>query len=104
MTRALGIEAIVPADIAEYRLEANDIYLLCSDGLTDMVDAGGRALDRRREARASSPQAAAELVDLANQNGGRDNISVDPGPRAAGVPADVAAGRSAGSRRTASSA
>src|ERR1041384_2857296 len=38
VTRALGIEAIVPTDIAEYRIEANDIYLLCSDGLTDMVD------------------------------------------------------------------
>src|SRR5215813_12371920 len=41
VTRALGIEAIVPADIVEYRVEANDIYLLCSDGLTDMVDAEG---------------------------------------------------------------
>ena len=38
VTRALGIEAIVPADIVEYRIEANDIYLLCSDGLTDMVE------------------------------------------------------------------
>src|SRR6058998_3334594 len=38
VTRALGIEAIVPADIVEYRVEADDIYLLCSDGLTDMVD------------------------------------------------------------------
>ena len=38
VTRALGIEAIVPADISEYRLEPDDIYLLCSDGLTDMVD------------------------------------------------------------------
>ena len=36
VTRALGIEAIVPADIVEYRVEANDIYLLNSDGLTDM--------------------------------------------------------------------
>ena len=35
VTRALGIEAIVPADIAEYRLEPEEIYLLCSDGLTD---------------------------------------------------------------------
>ena len=41
VTRALGIEAIVPADIAEYRVEPDDIYLLCSDGLTDMVDRGG---------------------------------------------------------------
>src|SRR5438445_4883905 len=39
VTRALGIEAVVPADIAEYRVEADDIYILCSDGLTDMVEA-----------------------------------------------------------------
>ena len=75
VTRALGIEAIVPADISEYRLEPNDIYLLCSDGLTDMVDpevVQGVVDDRRTEL----AQAAAELVDLANQNGGRDNVSV----------------------------
>ena len=75
VTRALGIEAIVPADIAEYRLEADDVYLLCSDGLTDMVDPDvvqGVVDDKRTEL----AQAAAELVDLANQNGGRDNISV----------------------------
>jgi len=75
VTRALGIEAIVPADIAEYRLEPNDIYLLCSDGLTDMVDPDvvqGVVDDKRTEL----AQAAAELVDLANQNGGRDNVSV----------------------------
>ncbi len=75
VTRALGIEAIVPADIVEYRIEANDIYLLCSDGLTDMVepDAIHGIIDERRQELA---QAAAELVELANQNGGRDNISV----------------------------
>ena len=75
VTRALGIEAIVPADISEYRLEPNDIYLLCSDGLTDMVDpevVQGVVDEKRTEL----PQAAAELIDLANQNGGRDNISV----------------------------
>jgi protein phosphatase len=75
VTRALGIEAIVPADIAEYRLEADDIYLLCSDGLTDMVDPDivHSIVGAKRE---DLPQAAAELVELANQNGGRDNISV----------------------------
>jgi protein phosphatase len=75
VTRALGIEAIVPADIAEYRIEANDIYLLCSDGLTDMVDPEviHSIVDEKRT---SLPEAAAELIDLANQNGGRDNISV----------------------------
>jgi protein phosphatase len=75
VTRALGIEAIVPADIAEYRLEAEDVYLLCSDGLTDMVEpevVQGILAGRRGEL----PEAAAEMVDLANRNGGRDNISV----------------------------
>ncbi|MEO5701985.1 MAG: Stp1/IreP family PP2C-type Ser/Thr phosphatase [Casimicrobiaceae bacterium] len=75
VTRALGIEAIVPADIAEYRVEADDIYLLCSDGLTDMVDpeaVQGIVTERR----AKLGDAARRLVDLANQNGGRDNISV----------------------------
>ena len=75
VTRALGIEAIVPADIAEYRIEANDVYLLCSDGLTDMVDpeiVHGIIDDKRTQL----PEAAAELVELANRNGGRDNISV----------------------------
>ncbi|HSV18204.1 MAG TPA: Stp1/IreP family PP2C-type Ser/Thr phosphatase [Casimicrobiaceae bacterium] len=75
VTRALGIEAIVPADIAEYRVEANDIYLLCSDGLTDMVDPEviHNIVDDKRTA---LPEAAADLIELANQNGGRDNISV----------------------------
>jgi len=75
VTRALGIEAIVPTDIAEYRIEANDIYLLCSDGLTDMVDSEviHSVVDEKRSDLAV---AAADLIDLANQNGGRDNISV----------------------------
>jgi protein phosphatase len=75
VTRALGIEAIVPADIIEYRLEANDIYLLNSDGLTDMVepDAIHTIIEDKR---ADLAEAAAELIDVANRNGGRDNISV----------------------------
>ncbi|MDE2358340.1 MAG: Stp1/IreP family PP2C-type Ser/Thr phosphatase, partial [Betaproteobacteria bacterium] len=75
VTRALGIEAIVPADISEYRVEPDDIYLLCSDGLTDMVDTDvvHGVVDERRTA---LDAAAADLVELANQNGGRDNISV----------------------------
>src|SRR5436305_11046792 len=75
VTRALGIEAIVPADIAEYRVEPEDIYLLCSDGLTDMVepDAVQSIVEEKRP---DLPAAAARLIELANQNGGRDNISV----------------------------
>jgi len=75
VTRALGIEAIVPADISEYRVEPDDIYLLCSDGLTDMVDTEvvHGVVD---EQRATLEVAASQLIELANQNGGRDNISV----------------------------
>ena len=75
VTRALGIEAVVPADIAEYRVEADDIYVLCSDGLTDMVEADA-VRDVVVAKRGDLAQAAAELIDIANQNGGRDNISV----------------------------
>jgi protein phosphatase len=75
VTRALGIEEVAPVDIAEYRVEADDTYLLCSDGLTDMVDAeqiNAVMIGKRTELAV----AAAELIDLANKNGGRDNVSV----------------------------
>src|SRR5512138_728771 len=68
VTRALGIEAIVPTDIAEYRLEADDIYLLNSDGLTDMVEPPlvQEIIDKHR---GDLSGGAAELVEVANQNG-----------------------------------
>ncbi len=75
VTRALGIEAVVPPDIAEYRAEAEDIDVLCSDGLTDMVepDVVQQIVTAKRSDLA---EAAAELIDVANQNGGRENVSV----------------------------
>src|SRR5262245_1169626 len=75
VTRALGIEAIVPADIVEYRVEADDVYLLNSDGLTDMVEPPivQSIIEKHLDNLAAG---AAELVEAANQNGGRDNISV----------------------------
>ena len=75
VTRALGIDESAPVDIVEYRVETDDIYLLCSDGLSDMVDADAIARVLVRD-RANLGGAAAELVDLANRAGGRDNISV----------------------------
>lgn len=75
VTRALGIEAVAQADITEYRLEADDIYLLCSDGLTDMVEPDA-VHGIVAEHRGNLPDAAERLVALANQNGGRDNVSV----------------------------
>jgi PPM family protein phosphatase len=75
VTRALGVEEIVMLEINEFRVEPGDCYLLCSDGLTDMV------LDRDIERLMMEPtgsleEKAARLVRQANGNGGRDNISV----------------------------
>ncbi len=87
VTRALGIEAIVPADIVEYRVEANDIYLLNSDGLTDMVEPDVMHTDRRREAR--RPRAGRGRADRARQPERRPRQHFGgAGPRPAGIPAD----------------
>lgn len=75
ITRALGIEADVDADIDEQGVMADDIYLLCSDGLSDLVndeDIASILKDRSRDL----DTAAASLVFAANAKGGTDNISV----------------------------
>jgi protein phosphatase len=75
VTRALGIEANVSAEIHDYPTQTGDVYCLCSDGLSDMVSDPEIAvvLDNLGE----YPDAAAEqLIDMANERGGRDNISV----------------------------
>jgi len=75
VTRALGIEAAVDPELAEYDTAPGDIYLLCSDGLNDMVSDEDIAVTLQT----LSPNlrlAAQQLVQLANDNGGRDNISV----------------------------
>ena len=74
VTRALGVEDTVLLDVNEYKVEPGDIYLMCSDGLSDMVDDAGLA--RILQAETSLEQKAAQLIDEANANGGRDNISV----------------------------
>ena len=74
VTRALGVEDTVQLELNEFGVEAGDIYLMCSDGLCDMVeDAGIREILQNGSALA---QMAAKLVAMANANGGRDNISV----------------------------
>jgi protein phosphatase len=74
VTRALGVEDAVLLEVNEHKVEQGDIYLMCSDGLSDMVDDGGIA--RILAAGAALEQKMAELIDAANANGGRDNISV----------------------------
>jgi PPM family protein phosphatase len=74
ITRALGIDALAQADTQEFRTRTGDIYLLCSDGLSDMVE---QQTLHKELARADSLDTAVKrLVDAANEAGGRDNISV----------------------------
>ena len=75
VTRALGIEQSVEVDVQEQDLQAEEIYLLCSDGLNDMVDDEEIHLTLSKYS-ANLAQGANELVRLANKNGGKDNISV----------------------------
>jgi protein phosphatase len=74
VTRALGVEELVLLDVNEYAVEAGDIYLMCSDGLSDMVD--DTAIARIVAEGGDLDQIATQLIDAANNNGGRDNISV----------------------------
>jgi protein phosphatase len=74
ITRALGPEPEVQVDLQTVPAQPGDVFLICSDGLTTMLDDEriGRLL-----ARATSLQAAVRaLVDEANRAGGRDNITV----------------------------
>jgi len=75
VTRALGIDAKVEVDVMEEAAEKRDIYLLCSDGLNDMVNDEEIHLTLSKYS-ANLAQAAQELVHLANSKGGKDNISV----------------------------
>jgi PPM family protein phosphatase len=74
ITRALGIDAIAEADVKEYRTRPGDIYLLCSDGLSDLVD--DVDIQSLLGAEATLDALVKNLIDAANLNGGRDNISV----------------------------
>ena len=75
VTRAVGIEPEVEADINTLEALEGDTYLLCSDGLCDMVDDEDILLTLT-SLNANLPLAANQLVQMANDNGGRDNISV----------------------------
>lgn len=74
VTRALGIDDAVLIDSWELLPVEGDRFLLCSDGLSNEVDEPRIAAVLRRIA--DPREAAAELVRLANEHGGRDNISV----------------------------
>jgi serine/threonine protein phosphatase PrpC len=74
VTRALGVEDEAMLELNEYAVESDDLYLMCSDGLSDMVPDEGIATILRTTD--TLTQKADQLVALANANGGRDNITV----------------------------
>ena len=74
ITRAIGASESVEPDFFEVELEKNDLVLLCSDGLTNMVDdkeIGQILLDQT-----SLESQVITMINTANRNGGRDNITV----------------------------
>jgi len=75
VTRAVGIEDKVRIDIQEDVAHADDIYLLCSDGLNDMIedDLIHETIKKNAD---DLEQAANELIDEAKRHGGKDNVSV----------------------------
>jgi protein phosphatase len=74
LTRALGVRPVVEPDLAELSPEPDDVFVLCSDGLTVHVEDDEIA---EHVVGAADPDACVEgLVDLANSRGGDDNITV----------------------------
>lgn len=75
ITRAMGIKPEVEADVGCTAVRENDVFLLCSDGLSDLVtnEEIGELVSKNRD---SLHNCCQELIDIANQRGGKDNISV----------------------------
>lgn len=75
VTRALGVDPEVEVEIHDYDVQPGDIYLLCSDGLSDMVE--DEEISLTLQALQSNLELAGDqLIQMANDNGGRDNVSV----------------------------
>ena len=75
VTRALGVEPTVEVEVQEHEVLPDDIYLLCSDGLPDMVEDEDIHLTISTF-NASLDVVGQQLVQLTNEHGGRDNVSV----------------------------
>ena len=74
ITRALGTNEYLEPDFFEVSLEMGDVVLMCSDGLTNMLE--DDAIERIIKENDNLESAAQTLVDCANKNGGKDNIAV----------------------------
>jgi len=90
VTRALGVEPQVEVEVQEHPVDKGDVFILCSDGLSDMVEDEDIRLTISTFG-ANLDTVAKQLIQLANENGGRDNVSVvlaqavEPFPASRGV-------------------
>lgn len=75
VTRAVGISPDLQVEVNEYDAQVGDLFLLCSDGLSDLVSEP-EMLETLTVLRTNLPVAAAHLIQQANNLGGKDNISV----------------------------
>jgi protein phosphatase len=75
VTRACGIDLNATAEVHTHDVQPGDIFVLCSDGLYDMVS-DDNIHHTVSSLKSNLPLAAQQLVQQANDNGGRDNISV----------------------------
>jgi serine/threonine protein phosphatase PrpC len=74
VTRAVGVEDTVLLETHQHDVQAGDVYLMCSDGLSDMLD--DASIGQVLQAHDSLTAACQALIDAANDAGGKDNISV----------------------------
>lgn len=74
ITRAIGAKETVDIDFFEYRLRKGDVILMCTDGLSNMVE--DEEIFNIVQGRRDLVEAAEQLIERANENGGKDNIGV----------------------------
>tara|TARA_R110002110_G_scaffold192468_3_gene400595 strand:+ start:254 stop:1081 length:828 start_codon:yes stop_codon:yes gene_type:complete len=75
VTRALGVAPKVEPEVHEYKVKPGDVFLMCSDGLSDLVN--DEDIEKSfRELGSNLSATAGHLVEVANASGGKDNISV----------------------------
>ncbi|AMN46395.1 protein phosphatase [Steroidobacter denitrificans] len=75
VTRALGVEPTVDVEVHELGVQKGDFFVLCSDGLPDMVEDEDIHLTMSTFG-TNLEIAAKQLIQLSNDNGGRDNVSI----------------------------
>lgn len=74
ITRAIGARDTIEIDFFHEELKSGDLILMCSDGLTNMLE--DEEIGRILKTPGTIEKRAERLIDAANQNGGRDNIAV----------------------------